>query len=86
MTLKSKEAGRQIQEQSFESSMAPAGRKPIAREKKKDINIKVTRNVHGRVKKLLFHQPPEWSDDPAMDLGDCFEKVLDFWEEHHQND
>jgi hypothetical protein len=60
MTLKSKEAGRQIQEQSFE--------------------------FHGRVKKLLFHQPPEWSDDPAMDLGDCFEKVLDFWEEHHQND
>lgn len=53
------------------------GRKPVAPAKKKDINIKVTKDVHRRLGEI---------GKLTEDYGDVVERLLDFWEEQHKSD
>lgn len=69
--MNNKEA--QQQQQVLEQNMKP-GRKPVAPEKKKEINVKVTKDVHRRLRK--------WGD-VSEDYGDVIQKILDYWEGHH---
>jgi hypothetical protein len=47
---------------------------------RKDINVKVKKDVHQRLKRLLYRQPSEWTEDDVSDHGDVIEKLLDHWE------
>jgi hypothetical protein len=72
--MNNKEAQRQQQQQVIEQNMSP-GRKPVAPEKKKEINVKVTKDVHRQLRK--------WGD-VSENYGDVIEKILDYWEDHHE--
>jgi hypothetical protein len=69
MKLKNKEIGQQIQEQSFESSMPP-GRKPIDPQKKKDINVKVTKETRRKLGDIGKF---------GEDYGDIVDSLIDFY-------
>ncbi|MDQ3903697.1 MAG: hypothetical protein M3247_08670 [Thermoproteota archaeon] len=61
------------------------GRKPAPEGEKKEVNVKVKRAVHQRLKRMLYSQHPKNNEKLASDLGDLVEKLLDFWEkEHHK--
>jgi len=80
MRVKRKESA--LQEQP-ELILVPPGRKPIDKEKKKEVNVKVTRTLHERLKRSLYQQKPEWGK-VASDLGDWIEKLQDYWDEQHK--
>jgi hypothetical protein len=58
-------------------SQVLVGRKPADPGKKKDINVKVTKDVHRRLGNI---------GKITEDYGDVIERLLEFWEKHHKDE